>query len=172
MVREITTASWGVCISLTSSSMKVITSLFYLFTGSAVVSLDKDSTSMRGLEQPPMMVCMASVVGQPVLDDDGMRTTKFYKDWVIIVRSQICHTSLLGWMTSIDDGSDDGVGCHEEDTVGVEAYRPWAMDIPRSEVLEAPHPLHAVCTVFFGSSPSSSTICCWWLNPRIPLVGE
>ena len=59
MVTEITIASsWEVCIPFTSLLVKVIASLFYLFVGATMGSLDKDPTSTRGLEQPLVVVCM------------------------------------------------------------------------------------------------------------------
>ena len=73
MVSEITTASsWEVCIPLTSSSVNVIASLSYLFAGVAVGSLYQDSASVRGLEQPPMMMCMTLAMGQLASNDGGM----------------------------------------------------------------------------------------------------
>ena len=65
MVSEITTSSsGGVCIPLAPSSVKVFTSLFCLFAGEVVISIDEDSASLKGLEQPLVMVCITSTMGR------------------------------------------------------------------------------------------------------------
>ena len=81
MVSEIIIASsWGVCIPLASSSVKVIASLFNFFAGALASFLDEDSTSARGLEQPPMKGCMTPVMGHLASDGGGRRMAKSYKD--------------------------------------------------------------------------------------------
>ena len=88
MVSEITIASsWGACISPISLSVKVIASLFHLFTVGVVDSSKEDPASMRDLEQPLVMVCMTPMVSRLVLNIDGAWTTKSYEDRDTIARA-------------------------------------------------------------------------------------